>query len=419
LRFIGQLLKFNPRSPWVVRFGEVLRIDPWGQGQFGPQNNIPGAGQGMMDANGGMMGPPGSMEMMMDMMGAPPPNMGMRPRVPPRRMSVDMGAMGGPGPYQFVPGIPPNAAQFGNFVNPPGLAVPLNGPQFQNQRGMGVPNAGPQFQNNLGMGANQMGPQIQNNPGMGVPRAGPQFQADPAMGNHQIDPQFQNDPGMGFQNVGPQFQHNVGIGMPGFTPAHDFRFQRGLPPNPQFHPAMHDFDDDFDDFDDEYDLIPPPFPMMRRPTIGHMPVMGPIVHPTGAVMDSYQFQRPYSYATGYIPGGPLYPQMGNDLNILRTLLSGNIKAIDMKPYINILAARSPYEIEALRHNFRTITGGIDLGLAISTVLDATSQKQSVKYAFTGLVLGPALFDLWLLQQVNIFNFSHSNFRKFQMTTRIF
>jgi hypothetical protein len=53
------------------------------------------------------------------------------------------------------------------------------------------------------------------------------------------------------------------------------------------------------------------------------------------------------------------------------------------------------------------------------VLDATSQKQSVKYAFTGLVLGPALFDLWLLQQVNIFNFSHSNFRKFQMTTRIF
>ena len=136
-----------------------------------------------------------------------------------------------------------------------------------------------------------------------------------------------------------------------------------------------------------------------------MPVIGPIVHPTGAVMDSYQFQRPYSYATGYIQGGPLYPHMGHDLNVLRTLLSGNVKTTDMKPFINILAARSPYEIEALRNNFRAITGGVDLGLAVSTVLDATSQKQSVKYAFTGLVLGPALFDLWLLQQVLPYSFT--------------
>ena len=148
--------------------------------------------------------------------------------------------------------------------------------------------------------------------------------------------------------------------------------------------------------------------MMRRatiagPLIAPSPFLGPLVHhPTGAVVDSYQFQRPYSYVSGYQPGGPVYPLMGNDLAVLRTLLTSNIRSTDMKPFIDVLARRSPFEIEALTNNFRTMTGGMELSLAVSTMLDATSQKQSVKYAFTGLVLGPVLFDLWLLQQVHIF-----------------
>jgi hypothetical protein len=205
---------------------------------------------------------------------------------------------------------------------------------------------------------------------------------------------------MGVRRMAPPLYDDFDLGGQAILPAREFRYPRAWPPGRPLHPSVFDYDDS----DDEIDLGALPMPLVRRATIpGPMiappPFLGPLVHHTGAVVDSYQFQRPYSYASGYQPGGPVYPFMGQDLAVLRTLLTGDVKAVDMKPYIDILAQRSPYEIEALRYNFQTMTGGIELSLAINTVLDANSQRQSVKYAFTGLVRGPVLFDLWLLQQV--------------------
>lgn len=226
---------------------------------------------------------------------------------------------------------------------------------------------------------------------VGMPRYNP---AIPPNVDYAMYPGMSN---MGVQHMGAQVHNNLAMGG-ALLPARDFRHPRALHPSRHLHPSMLDYDDS-----DEFDLGPGRMPLMRRATMaGPMispPFHGPLVHPAGAVVDSYQFQRPYCYESGYRPGGPVYPLMGNDLGVLRNLLTAGIKTTDMKPYIDILAQRSPYEIEALRYNFRAMTGGMELSLAINTVLDATSQKQSVKYAFTGLVLGPALFDLWLLQQV--------------------
>jgi hypothetical protein len=72
---------------------------------------------------------------------------------------------------------------------------------------------------------------------------------------------------------------------------------------------------------------------------------------------------------------------------------------DTKALIDILVLRSVYENDALRHNFLDRCGA-DLGSLMS--LTFSQAEAPVKFALIGLAMGPALFDLWLINNVLLY-----------------
>jgi hypothetical protein len=104
--------------------------------------------------------------------------------------------------------------------------------------------------------------------------------------------------------------------------------------------------------------------------------------------------RPYSYLTSYRPG-TRYPTMVNDLEILANVL--NPKNNNLKQFVDVLARRSPYELDALRYEFSVMTGGQDLQLTFNSLV--TKEDESIKSVISGLTLGPIAFDVWLLDGV--------------------
>ena len=104
--------------------------------------------------------------------------------------------------------------------------------------------------------------------------------------------------------------------------------------------------------------------------------------------------RPYSYLTFYRRGAR-YPSMVNDLEILANVL--NPKNNNLKQFVDILARRSPYELDALRHEFNVMTGGQDLQLMFNSLV--TKEDDCIKSVISGLTLGPIAFDFWLLDGV--------------------
>jgi len=156
----------------------------------------------------------------------------------------------------------------------------------------------------------------------------------------------------------------------------------------------------FDDYDSEdEDFLGPGgsrHPMMRRMTL---PFVYPRVHQTGPILDEYQFQRPYSYDSSFRPGAAVYHLMGSDLYQLQNFLNGVVTVENLKPLLDALAQRSPYEIEALKYAFGATSNGVELWLAVKTVLERTGESQAAIYAVLGLLLGPVGFDIWLLNEV--------------------
>jgi len=158
------------------------------------------------------------------------------------------------------------------------------------------------------------------------------------------------------------------------------------------------YDDDLEE--DDFTLVQHPH-LMRSMTEPSLPFVLPRQHLAGPILDEYQFQRPYTYITGYEPGrGRVYFEIGQDVAALYNLLQGTMTPENMKRLVTTLALRSAYEIEALNYTFRATMNGVDLGLAVSTVLDQSGESQAVKYAMIGLLLGPVGFDLWLMNQVS-------------------
>jgi hypothetical protein len=100
--------------------------------------------------------------------------------------------------------------------------------------------------------------------------------------------------------------------------------------------------------------------------------------------------RPYSYETYYRPGAS-YPSAVDDLNILANAL--NPKNTNLKSFVDVLAQRSPYELDVLRYEFHKMTGQ-DLHLVFSNL--ATNADDCIKSVVAGLTLGPLAFDFWLL-----------------------
>ena len=113
----------------------------------------------------------------------------------------------------------------------------------------------------------------------------------------------------------------------------------------------------------------------------------------GQIVPTDIVTRPYSYMTYYRPGAG-YPSMANDLKILVSVLNPKN---NLKQSIDILARRSPYELDALRYQFNLMTGQ-DLQSAFSSLV--TKENESIKSVIAGLTLGPMAFDLWLLDGVS-------------------
>jgi len=157
----------------------------------------------------------------------------------------------------------------------------------------------------------------------------------------------------------------------------------------------------YDDYDSEEDFLGPGGPhhhLARRMTL---PFVYPRVHPVGqVVVDEYQFQRPYSYLSGFHPGRPVYHLMGRDLFNLQSFLNGTVTIENLKPILDSLVQRSPYEIEALKYAFAATSNGVELWLAAKTVLENNGGCQAAIYAMIGLLLGPVGFDVWLLNEVS-------------------
>ena len=191
------------------------------------------------------------------------------------------------------------------------------------------------------------------------------------------------------------------------TPAYDFRRQSApaaigyLPTNLALGGSPYACPGDFKD-EYEPDVGPlvrypsaPVAAMMRDPMASAMMVAnGPGFLAPGQMMmnvqGQYLFIRPYSY----VNVAALYPSIRTHVEALTTIIH-NPEA-DMSPLVDILTKRTPEEMEALRLEFFRTTH-TQLYVAISNWIEINEQRNSVKYALMGLVLGPALFDLWLLQ----------------------
>ena len=119
-----------------------------------------------------------------------------------------------------------------------------------------------------------------------------------------------------------------------------------------------------------------------------------VIPQQGMVVPMDVATRPYSYLTYYRPGAR-YPSMVSDLEILVNIL--NPKNNNLRQFVDILAPRSPYELDILRHEFNSMTGGQDLQVTFNSLV--TREDESIKSVFTGLTLGPIAFDFWLLNGV--------------------
>lgn len=105
--------------------------------------------------------------------------------------------------------------------------------------------------------------------------------------------------------------------------------------------------------------------------------------------------RPYSYMTYYRPGAQ-YPSIVNDLQILTNILDHMNN--NLKQFVGVLAQRSPYELDALKTEFRVMSCGKDLQLTFSSLV--TEDDECIKSVIAGLTLGPIAFDFWLLDRVS-------------------
>lgn len=109
--------------------------------------------------------------------------------------------------------------------------------------------------------------------------------------------------------------------------------------------------------------------------------------------------RPYSYFTNY-QRGARYPSMVTDLEILSTVVNSQLKNLNMTPIVGVLAQRSPFELEILKHQFRVMTGGMDLYMVFKSLV--INEDDCIKSVCAGLTLGLIGFDLWLLDGVLFF-----------------
>src|SRR5579859_3244542 len=109
------------------------------------------------------------------------------------------------------------------------------------------------------------------------------------------------------------------------------------------------------------------------------------------------FQRPYSYFTGFQEGQLGYPAMTSDLSLLVNEFQSGGQSITEQSVMKLFGPLSPYQLEAIRSGFRQMTEN-DLALTVDNMLASRSTYSArIRFGIIGLVLGPCLYDLWLLK----------------------
>jgi hypothetical protein len=253
--------------------------------------------------------------------------------------------------------------------------------------------------------------------------------------NVQVDPfgyPVYNAHSLQSRDIAPGHNMHSMVPQPIGTPRNHRRSTVAGPIRPQVY-LEEDFDSDSDV--DEFqprpiiphrssfpNTHPPPmveFPMGARSMVGNpamtvgAPMAGPISNyppqpqfvqrdaAGNMVIAADRFERPYRVSSGYIPGrSPAYPTLSQDIVALRTFFqatSGKFK--DLPPPISMLVRKSAYEIDALRHGYRAFCGGQDPGVLMGNCLAGADLH--IAFAFMGLILGPANFDLWLSTHHNV------------------
>ena len=104
---------------------------------------------------------------------------------------------------------------------------------------------------------------------------------------------------------------------------------------------------------------------------------------------------PYSYETNPWHYGGFYPELYQDLQIL-----SQIRSLDgtesIETLFGSLVQRNPTELHALHRGFWDLNR-LDISDAFERILEASSITDTLKYVVMGLVLGPVLFDVWLIE----------------------
>ena len=194
-------------------------------------------------------------------------------------------------------------------------------------------------------------------------------------------------------------------------------------PNQIVYPLV-DLADDFDtDSSDEEYYPPSPIPVglsnlsdrvfhfiPMAPSVGTNPMIANQMNPTVAPGDFHRpmaiasgqtpatpyangTDRPYSYNSFFRPGLQ-YSSMESHLERLQALING--RKPKLNDFVDIVAQRSPSELDALKYNFN-LKFQQDLRVLFDNAL--SNEDDCIKSTATGLILGPVEFDLWILKQV--------------------
>jgi hypothetical protein len=234
----------------------------------------------------------------------------------------------------------------------------------------------------------------------GIPRGSVQFSSPPMSPRHSIARQTS------IQGLHPiprryTISHpNAEVQRPRNVSVH------GLPP------AISDSDNE----EVGYSTPPPRHRAASAPIIHTIPTPGhmghdPMLHPTTPTsrsmppsqtaisnvvapqsIDTSLNRRPYQYISDARLGQ--YPTMMNEVQLLMNAIAYNPKSVNMRPFVDILARRSPDELDALKANFNLVAPDTDLTVLFQQLL--SREEDSVATTFIGLTLGPIMFDLWLL-----------------------
>jgi len=160
---------------------------------------------------------------------------------------------------------------------------------------------------------------------------------------------------------------------------------------------------------------------LEKLSIPAKPSTGAVVEDTeeNAPPPMYEFESPlpYSYTVEHSPTNLSQSCLEMDLKTFKHALTGSIPGLALRLSIDTFPQRTASEMALVRSEFRKMNETKKTFIpAFDEVLDVLTVPSAFKLAYRGLVLGPLLFDLWILQ--NVFSSQRSNNSRILRAERI-